>query len=132
MKIDHYGFATKDLAKSTDSYLNLGYQIISDVFMDEIQRVKIIFIQKDDDVAIELVEPLNASSPVVNILKKNGNSLYHTCYQVEDMALSIKKLKQQRFVLLHDPVPAVAFNYQSICFMFHSHVGLIELVQKLL
>lgn len=77
----------------------------------------------------ELIEPVSDTSPVANMLKKNGVSPYHFCYEVELIYESVRKLKKSGFVLLNKPVHALALENKLICFLFNKTIGLIELVE---
>ena len=68
--------------------------------------------------------------PVSGILKKNGPTLYHICYEVYDLEKELKDLVAKRFVVLMKPTPAIAFNNRHISFLYNAQVGLIELLQK--
>ena len=126
----HYGFATDDIERSEAAYAVLGYVRSSEIITDKIQNVKLLFLRRDDTPLLELVEPLSESSPVSAIIKKNKPTLYHSCFEVDNIDESIAELKQKRFVLVSQPVPAIAFNNRRICFLFHKHTGLIELLEK--
>ncbi|TAN00554.1 MAG: lactoylglutathione lyase [Chitinophagaceae bacterium] len=130
MELHHYGFATSDILASANIYETLGYIRKSEVITDTIQQVRLLFLQKDEEPMIELVEPLQEKSPVTKILQKNGPTLYHSCFEVPDMNAAISKLKGNQFIVIVKPVPATAFNNRLISFLYHKHLGLIELVQK--
>ena len=130
MFLHHYGFATSDLNSSLKTYSLLGYTIVSDIAVDLLQDVKIIFIQKDDGPLIELIEPLSTRSPVSHIIKKNGPCLYHTGYLVKDINNSIRELRKEEFIMISKLVAATAFDGKLICFLFHKNIGLIELIQE--
>jgi methylmalonyl-CoA/ethylmalonyl-CoA epimerase len=132
MELHHYGFATEDIERSEATYKLLGFERCSDIITDPVQNVRLLFIRNGDSNTplIELVEPLSEQSPVSGILKKSKASLYHSCYIVDDMTAAIQELKQNRFVLLSQPVSAIAFENRQICFLFNKHVGLVELLER--
>ena len=56
------------------------------IFIDNDQKVKVQFINCDNNFKIELLEPLNETSPVKSYLKKYGSgSLYHMAYEVNNL-----------------------------------------------
>jgi len=130
LKFHHIAVATKNITKSINVYQNLGYKLVSDVSSDPIQKVKVCFLEQENHPCVELVEPLSEGSPVKEILKKSGTTTYHFCYEVENIQEIIDKLKKLRFVLLGNPVEAVAFDNRKICFLYNTNYGLIELVEK--
>lgn len=129
MELHHYGFAAKSLEESSKAYYSLGYQKVSEIIIDPVQKVKLQFLQLAGLPLIELVEPLNAQSPVSKIIDKNGCILYHSCYEVDDIHFKIAELRKERFLIVVKPVEAVAFK-RLIAFLFNPGTGLIELLQK--
>ena len=129
MDLHHYGFATKSLVQSSKAYFSLGYQKVSETIIDPIQNVKLQFLQLPGYPLIELVEPLNAQSPVSKIIDKSGCILYHSCYEVNDLYSKIAELRKDGFLIVVKPVEAVAFK-RLIAFLYNPAVGLIELLQK--
>lgn len=131
MKLHHYGFATKSIDKSLKEFEKIGYTATSEKIIDPIQGVALLFIGNDMNHLIELVSPLDKNdSPVTKILQKNGASLYHICYEVEDLDVTIEDFKKKKFLLVLAPTPAVAFNNRRISFMYNTHLGLIEFLEK--
>jgi len=131
MKLHHYGFATKSIEKSLREFERMGYHALSEKIIDPIQKVELLFINNENNHPIELVAPMdNKESPISNILRKNSATLYHICYEVDNIEKSIAELKTKHFVIVANPTQAVAFNMRKICFLYNSHIGLIELLEK--
>lgn len=129
LKFHHIGIATSSIEKTSQFYLQLGY-VMSEPVADEIQDVRISFLSKKSMPTIELLEPVDEKSPVVNILTKMGGaSPYHCCYVVSDLAKAIKELRKLRFIQLSKIVPAIAIDNNKVCFLYNKDVGLIELVE---
>jgi methylmalonyl-CoA/ethylmalonyl-CoA epimerase len=125
----HLGYATKSIEETSIFFLTLGYTK-SPTIMDPIQNVNIAFLTKVDSPRIELVEPIDDKSPVMNILGKNGVTPYHVCYEVIDIFQAVSDMKKLRFIPLFKPVPAVALDNRLICYLFNKDTGLIELLDK--
>jgi methylmalonyl-CoA/ethylmalonyl-CoA epimerase len=130
MKVHHYGLATKSIEKSIKPFLVLGYKTCSEIIFDPLQGVKLLFLKNENDHLIELVEPAHEENPVSKILYKLGTSLYHICYEVDDLKMKIDELKKLRFVQVISPTPAIAFKGRKICFLYNPSLGLIELLEK--
>ncbi|WP_418894066.1 VOC family protein [Limibacterium fermenti] len=130
MKTHHYGLATQSLEKSLLEFKKLGYEKIGDVIFDPLQGVNLLFIKNENDHLIEFVQPVNDKNPVSQIIKKNGTSLYHICYEIDNFEEKIRELKKQRFIQVIQPIPAIAFDNRKICFLYNSSIGLIELLEK--
>ena len=128
-KIDHIGYAVKDIEKAAALYVNGGWTL-SDIFEEKVQNTKIAFLTRPDMVTIELVSPLEGESPVDHILEKNGNALYHICYEVDDIMQALEALYEEGFNPLFMPIESVAMGNRKICYLYNINVGIIEIVSK--
>ena len=129
MKFHHVGIAVHSIEETAKWYFNMGYSL-TETFDDTIQNVNIAFLKRDDSPLMELVQPVDKTSPVYNILKKLGVTAYHFCYEINNIQKAIEELEKQDFKLLVEPVPAIAFNNRKICFLYNLEVGLIELLEE--
>ncbi len=127
-KFHHIGVAVKSIEKTAAVYENGGYSR-SVITFDPIQNVNICWLEKEGMPMVELLEPVNETSPVCKTLEKNGVTPYHTCYIVEDILEAIAELRKQRYVQVSQPEEAVAISGSKVCFMFNKNIGLIELVE---
>ena len=131
MDFHHIGIACKSIKKSIIPYKLIGYSLLNDkIVIDNIQKVKLCILQKKSHPLIELVEPNDAKSPVSRILKVNGATPYHTCYEVDNIQIAIQKLKSNGFRLITPPVPAILFDNRRVCFLYNNDIGTIELLEK--
>lgn len=130
MNVDHIGYAVANIDNSILAFTQLGYSF-GPVIKDTDRNIYISF-GSLSDCRIELVSPMDSSlpSPVDGVLKKNGNTPYHICYASSDFDTDIKQLKDKRFNLIIPPAPACAFDGKRVAFLYHVHVGLLELVEK--
>jgi methylmalonyl-CoA/ethylmalonyl-CoA epimerase len=128
LKFHHIGIACKNLNKSIEIYRKMGYSS-SEIIHDPIQKVDLCFMRKINSPIIELVGSDDSNSTLKNILKKNGTTPYHTCYETEHIQNQIEKLNNKGFILLMKPVKAIAFSNRKICFMYNSNFGIIELLE---
>jgi len=129
MEFHHVGIAVHSIAETAEWYAGLGYDC-TETIEDPIQNVRIAFLRRADSPLLELVQPVDKTSPVYNILKKVGVSAYHFCYETGDLQNTLENLERQDFKLLVEPVQAVAFNNRRISFLYHLEIGLIELLEK--
>ena len=125
----HIGYAVKDIEKTAKYYTASGWQF-GEVYTDTIQNTYIAFLTREGFPMIELVAPIDETSPICNTLKKVGNATYHVCYSVPDLNTAVVELRAQRFMPLFKPVEAVAIDNKKICYLMHPDVGLIELVEQ--
>ena len=128
MKFHHIGVAVKEIEKTAAVYVLGGYKQ-SVITFDPVQQVNICWLTKEGMPIVELVEPVDESSPVCKTLAKNGVSPYHTCYRVEDIEKAIDELRKMKYVIVVKPVEASAIRNSKVCFLYNKHVGLIELVE---
>jgi len=129
-RFHHIGYAVKDIETTAGYYVNAGWSI-SDIQIDEIQNSKIAFLEKQGMPPIELVAPVNENSPIINTLNKNnGSTIYHVCYEVDNIDSAVAELRKMKYIILFNPVEATALNNRKICYLFNKDVGLIEVVEK--
>lgn len=129
MKFHHIGMAVKDIDATAAIYESAGYRM-SEIVFDPIQNVNICWLTKEGAPIVELLAPVDETSPVCKILEKNGVTPYHCCYVVENIDDAVKQLRKEKYVLTSKPEPAVAFCGSRVCFLYNKNVGLIELVEE--
>ena len=134
MKYHHIGIAVFNIEETAPFYIMQGYSKSQTVY-DPIQNVNICFLFYLNNGGgqmpmIELIEPIDETSPVYKILQKSGVTPYHICYEVENISDTITELKREKFIPLSKPVEAVAMSNKKVCFLFNKNIGLIELVEK--
>ncbi len=128
LKVHHIGYAVADLKQSLDMFEKLGYQKTSEPINDEKRNVEIVFVQ-NNGYLVELISPLNDSSPIRNYLNKIGNTPYHLCYETNNIDQAIDELKKQRYLLVEKPSEAIAIDDQRVAFLYHPKYGLLELLE---
>jgi methylmalonyl-CoA/ethylmalonyl-CoA epimerase len=129
LKFHHIGYAVSDIFATAEYYINAGWKM-TDIQTDEIQNTKIAFLSKNEMPLIELIAPVDDTSPIVKTLDKIGVTPYHVCYEVTNIEQSILELRKQHFIALFRPALAVALNNRKICYLYNKHVGLIELLES--
>ena len=129
MKINHIGYLVKNLDKSLNAFLKLGYKIKQKTILDEYRQIKICFIEKNGYV-IELVTPISKTSVVSKLIKKIGNSAYHICYETDDILSEMKNLENSGYILCSELHQAIAFQNRRVCFYLNPYLGIIELLEK--
>lgn len=126
--LEHIGYITDDIAKTTESFLLLGYEA-GPIVDDEIQRTRICFLKKRGETNVELVEPFEDNKTMQKMLKR-GVTPYHTCYVVDDIMKAYDDMLDHDFTPLFKPVAAPAFDNRLICYFWKSDIGFIELVNR--
>ena len=126
-RVHHIGSAVRNIAETAAHYTRAGWKL-SEPVVDPVQNTEIAFLTKAGEPTIELVAPVNDSSPIVQTLEKSGVSPYHICYEVTDIDAAVTELKKRRYLPLFRPVEATALGNRKICYLYHPQTGLIELV----
>jgi methylmalonyl-CoA/ethylmalonyl-CoA epimerase len=121
--------AVKTIDETASVFVAGGYQKSRTVF-DPAQSVNICWLTKEGMPTMELLEPIDEQSPVNNILKKNGVTLYHTCYMVDDLDQAVTELRKMKYGIVKSPVEAPAIGNCRVAFLFNRNIGLIELVES--
>lgn len=127
MRIDHIGYAVKNIDKARKSMEALGY-VFEETIADYERNIFLCFGELAG-YRIELVAPMGEGSPVDMHLTKIGPTPYHICYRSSSIEEEIEKLKASRFKVSIPLTPAVAFGGKRIVFLYSLSAGLIEIVE---
>jgi methylmalonyl-CoA/ethylmalonyl-CoA epimerase len=130
MRFHHVGYAVADIDRYLKDYLLplFSPSRLSPVYEDPIQRVRVLFAQVRGAL-IELVEPIDESSPVTRFIGDARGGLYHLCYEVDDLDATIARFRKHRCLPLAPAAPAVAFAGRRIVFLMTPQRDLVELVE---
>ena len=130
MTLHHVGLAVDSIASHAEQYRQaLGIDLCGEIVEDDIQRVRVAFARVGPNTFIELVEPLDASSPIAGVLK-NGGGIYHLCYLVPDLDGAIDRVRKAGGRLVSGPNPARAFGGRRIAWVYTSTRTLIEFLEQ--
>ena len=128
MRIDHIGYAVKNIDKAKKAMAVLGY-LFEETVEDKDRNINIAFGEMDG-YRVELVAPMSEGSPVDMHLSKIGPTPYHICYKSNDIESDIEGLQANRFKVSIPLAPAIAFGNKRVVFMYSLSVGLIEIVEE--
>ena len=128
MNIDHICFAVKDL-HSGIAYWNdvFGYKQMTEIVGNTLQKVKVVFLCKDDSILVKLIEPLKENLSLVNFVEKGGG-FHHICFRCPDVDETMKELTGKGLLTLVPPQPGEAFQNHKIAFLLAKHGLNIELI----
>ena len=123
MKLNHLGIATKNIKKA-DEFVRNTHDVINSLgpIWDPNLNANLKLLEINNGIAIELVE-----GPVVNSLIKKGITLYHFCYEVDDINAKINQLKKSGGFVMVKPTPALLFQNRLVSFI-NTPIGIIELL----
>lgn len=128
LTVHHIGYLVKKIEKAKDTFLSLGYQVEQDTMRDEIRKVDICFVIKDN-YRIELVSPYAEDSVVSGLMKRYKNSPYHICYETTDFDAAYANLCRDGFIAIDTPTPAPALGGREVVFLSSAALGMIELIK---
>lgn len=129
MIFHHVGVVTKDLDNSSAVYQQLGYKEVIRV-EDPLQDAIICLLESPFSPLIELISPLSAESHIHSWIKRISAGPYHTCYQCAHLEDKIQDLETWGFRLVSEINSAVVFESRRVVFMWHSHLGIVELLEE--
>ena len=129
MKIHHFGYLTKSIEDSVKEFLRLGYVTYDRLYLDQARGIKIQFIRSASGELLELIEPTSETSVVKGVMSSSNNKIYHICYYTADIEQTVDSLKEQGFMLISPPQPAIALNNRNVAFLLSKHAGIIELYE---
>ncbi len=109
-RLNHIGVATPSIADSIIHWRDtMGASHISEPFDMPEQGVKVCFVDTPNDGAmngtqIELIEPLNADSPIHGFLAKNPlGGQHHICFEVPDIMTAKAEFEAMGKRILGEP-----------------------------
>jgi methylmalonyl-CoA/ethylmalonyl-CoA epimerase len=131
LRLHHIGIAVKDIARAIEDHRSrLGCLPQGEIFHDPVQTALIQFLSvPGDPVLIELVAPDGPASKLSRAVKK-GVMINHLCYSTQDIERACEFLRGEGMVVIHDPVPAVAFGGRRVAWLMGENWYLTELVES--
>jgi methylmalonyl-CoA epimerase len=128
--IEHLGIAVKDLANDAPFWnhiLNIEHQS-TEVVEDQSVTTDIY---DTGNGKIELLESTKPGSVIAKFIEKRGAGIHHVCFEVEDIYLAIKELKENNIHVLSDEPSTGAEGYKVVFIHPKSTGGvLVELAEK--
>ena len=128
LNVHHIGYLVKKINKAEEDFAKLGFECVKPVVYDPLTDADISFWEKDG-YCVEFVSPKSENSVVFDLLKKFKNMPYHICYSSTDMTSDIEELSKKGYMVLDEPMEAVAIEGRKVCFLFSANSGMIELLE---
>jgi methylmalonyl-CoA/ethylmalonyl-CoA epimerase len=131
MKIDHLGIATKSIEEALKFWENsLGLQNVHTEIVEE-QKVRVAMLPIGES-KIELLEPTSEDSPIAKFLEKRGGGIHHIAIEVDDIEVSLAKMKENGAKLI-DETPRIGAEGCLIAFVHPQSTNgvLLELTQRI-
>jgi len=130
-RLNHVGVATPSIERSVDTYRTLlGATAIGEPFDLPAQGVRVCFVDAPNT-QIELIEPLDDSSPIAGFLRRNpAGGQHHLCFEVRDIDAAVADLTAKGATLLGQP--RIGAHGTRIVFVHPRDMGglLVELMEQ--
>lgn len=127
-RFHHIGVAVVSIEKCSPFYSSMGYTV-SEPVIEPIQKVRVAYARRDGFPTVEMLEPIDESSPAAKVISRNGNSPYHVCYEVNDIKGFISQMRKQGFMPLGKPIPGHGLDDALMAFCYNKDVGLIQVME---
>lgn len=128
MIIDHLGIVVKSIDEGIKYWEEVfGYKQMTEVVINTRQKVKVVFIKKENSLLVKLIEPTDETSSVYRVARKGGG-LHHLGFKCKDINEEIKRLKSLGLRVITSPQPGEAFENNQIAFLLGKQALNIELI----
>lgn len=132
LKFHHMGLALKKEDEALKFLSGLGYDEGTRVYDPE-QKVNLRICTATGKPSVELVTKVaGEEGPLENILKKYSDLIYHTCYETQDLGLTLQALDKAslRVLPVSSRKPAILFGGRHVSFYTVMGFGLIEILEQ--
>ncbi len=116
-RLNHVAIAVRDLTAASAVYRDvLGADVSQPQRLPE-HGVTVVFVTLPNT-KIELLQPIDASSPIARFLERNQDGgIHHVCYEVDDIILARDRLRQQGARVLGDGEPRIGAHGKPVLFL---------------
>jgi methylmalonyl-CoA/ethylmalonyl-CoA epimerase len=126
--IHHIGKIVKDVESSLREHSKLGFEAEGKIFIDKEQKVKVGKLRIAGKLVIELLEPLDETSPIWRAYHEN-KGLHHICIEVDSITNFINKLKENSLGFKLTDITVSIFDDRKVCFISTNNRDIIELIE---
>jgi len=128
--IDHIAVTTTSFEETIKWYLSIpGARLDRGPGTNPTQNVLFAFIKLPKFGRVEILGFKDQNSPIARHASKQPGP-YHYCYGVKDIHNAVKVCRSLNIKVVSGPTEDVAFDNRKVAFLFHSDVGLFELVES--
>ena len=128
MVVDHLGIVVKSVEQGIEYWEKVfGYKQMTEIVVNTRQKVKVVFLTKENSLLIKLIEPTDETSPVYKVALKGGG-LHHLGFHCKDITEEITRLKSLGLRVITNPQPGEAFENNQIAFLLGNQALNIELI----
>ncbi len=129
--VDHVGVAVKSLDDAIAVYRDVLGFTLEGIHVLKERKVKVAFLSSGGETNIELLEPLEADSPIAKFLETRGEGIHHIAVKVNNIEEVLNQFKAKGIILI-DEKPRVGAEGAKIAFVHPKSTRgvLLELVMK--
>ena len=114
-KIEHIGVAVKSVERSVYIYRDILGIPLEKIYESDAIKTKIAFFPLGD-CTIELIEPMDPSSPAARFLQNRGEGIHHICLGVNNVEEALQNFQSKGISLL-DKAPRTTQDGRVIAFL---------------
>jgi methylmalonyl-CoA epimerase len=128
-QIDHLGIAVKSLTTAKSIYEKLGLSVSPEETVEQ-EKVRVVMVPVGDS-RLELLEATSDDSTIARFIAKRGEGLHHVCLRVPDLAVAVRKLKNDGVRLVSNEIKTGAGGHRYVFVHPQSTAGvLLELIES--
>jgi methylmalonyl-CoA/ethylmalonyl-CoA epimerase len=126
-RVHHIAVAVHSIVEALPAFGDALGLIVTHTEQVESQGVRVAILPVGAT-CLELVEPMDETSPVKRFLGRHGEGIHHICFEVDDLEAALAQLKERGMRLVDDQ-PRLGADGARIAFVHPSstHGVLIEL-----
>lgn len=131
LSVEHHTVTTKNFITTLKDYLSVpNSKLIRGPSESLLQHVRYAFVELNGMGVVEVLSPLDESSPIFEQLSSVGAS--YLCYRVEDLDFAVATAeKQYGATRLQVPSDDAVFEGRRTVFLKHSEHGIFKLLEAL-
>ncbi len=96
MSFDHIGIAVESIEKALGLFEGVFGFRVEETETVEAQGVRVAKLHTGKT-TVELIEPLNADSPVAKFIEKRGEGIHHICFSTDDAMAAVAVARKAGF-----------------------------------
>ena len=85
MELDHLGIIVRSIEREIPVYVSMGYEVEGEIFQDDNQMMRGLFLKSPHSARVELIEDLSESRSLTKILGTQCGKIYHMAFKVKNL-----------------------------------------------
>lgn len=130
IKVDHIGIVVKNITEAAEQLVKeYNFEKETDIIFVPSQKIRCIYVQNNEGIKIQLIEPTTEESPVSIALKKGGG-LHHICYECSNLVEKISNMRAKGALIVTKPFIGEGVGGRKAAFILDQTMGLVEFVER--